>query len=44
MMLYKNMKAMICTPYGGTKFFDIVSGALQEDTIFVYMLPRLHER
>ena len=37
MMLYKNMKAMVCSPDGGTDFFDIVSRVLQEDTLVLYL-------
>ena len=29
MMLYKNMKAMVCSPDGNTNFFDIVAGILR---------------
>ena len=37
MLLYKNTKAMVCSPDGNTDFFDIVTGVLQEDTIALYM-------
>ena len=32
MMLYKNMKAMICLPDGNTEFFNIITGVWQGDT------------
>ena len=44
MMLYKNMKAVICSPDGNNDFFGIVIGVLEEDRLnrlFVYNLPRL---
>ena len=31
--IYKNTRAMICSPNGDTDFFDIVTGVLQEDTL-----------
>ena len=37
MMLYKNMKAMICSPDGDTDFFDIVTGVLRGDTLALYL-------
>ena len=37
MLLYKNTKAMVCSPDGNTDFFDIVTGVLQEDTIALYI-------
>ena len=33
MVLYKNMKAMVCLPYGDMDFFNIFVGVLQEDTL-----------
>ena len=36
MMLYKNMKAMVCSPDGDTDFFYIVTGVLQGDTFVPY--------
>ena len=38
MILYKNMKAMLCSPDGVTNFFKIVIGVLQGDTLAPYML------
>ena len=37
MMLYKNMKAMMCSPDGDIDFFDIVTGVLQGDTLAPYL-------
>ena len=37
MMLYKNMKAMVCSPNANTDFFDIVTGVLQGDTLAPYL-------
>ena len=37
MMLYKNVKAMVCSPDGDADFFDIVTGVLQGDTLAPYM-------
>ena len=38
MMLYKNLKAMICSPNGDTDFFDIFARVLQgEDTLAPYL-------
>ena len=36
-MLYKNMKTMICSPDGNTDFFNIVVGVYQGDTLLPYM-------
>ena len=36
MMLYKNLKAMVCLPNGDTNFFNIVAGGLQIDTLASY--------
>ena len=47
MMLYKNVKAMVCSPDGDTDFFHIFIGVLQGDTLAplsVYNLPRLCTR
>ena len=33
MMLYKNTKAVVCSPNGKTDFFDIVAGVRQRDTL-----------
>ena len=33
MMLYKNMKAMVCAPDGDTDFFRIAPGYLQIDIL-----------
>ena len=32
-MLYKKMKAMVCSSDGNTNFFDIAAGVLQGDTL-----------
>ena len=37
MMLYKNMKAMVCSPNSETNFFDIVIEVLQGDTLSLYL-------
>ena len=37
MILYKNMKAMVCPLDGDTDLFDIVTGILQGDTLAPYM-------
>ncbi len=37
MMLYKNAKAIVCSPDGDTNFFDIVAGVLQGDTLAPYL-------
>ena len=37
MMLYKNTKAMVCTPDGNTNFFNIVTGVLQGDALAPYL-------
>ena len=38
LLLYKkNTKAMVCSPDGNTKFFDIVAQILQGDTLTPYM-------
>ena len=37
MMLYKNMKAIVCSLDGDTHFFDIVAGILQEDILEIYL-------
>ena len=37
MMLYKNTKAIVCSPNGDTDFFDIVAGVLQGDTLAPYL-------
>ena len=36
MMLYKNMKAIGCSPDGDNDFFNIVTGVLQGDTLMPY--------
>ena len=33
MMLYKNTKVKVCSPYRDTEYFDIVAGVLQGDTL-----------
>ena len=40
MMLYKNSKAMVRSPYGDTDFFNITTGVLQGDTLapFLFIL------
>ena len=37
MMLYKNLRALVCSPNGDTEFFDIVAGVLQGDTLVPYL-------
>ena len=37
MMLYKDTKAMVCSPDGDTDFFDIAAGVLQGDTLAPYI-------
>ena len=37
MMLYKNTKVKVCSPDGGTDYFDIVAGVLQRDALAPYM-------
>ena len=38
MMLYKNTKAIVCSPNSDTNFFDIgVTGVLQRDTLAPYL-------
>ena len=37
MMLYKNTKVKVHSPDGDTKFFDIVIGMLQGDTLAPYL-------
>ena len=37
MILYKNTKIKVRSPDGDTNFFDIVSGALQGDTLVPYL-------
>ncbi len=36
-MLYKNEKAMFCSPDGNTVFVVIVTGVLQGDTLALYL-------
>ena len=36
-MLYKDTKAMICSPDENTDFVDIVAGVLQENTLASYL-------
>ena len=36
-MLYKDTKAMVCSPDGDTDFFDIVAGVLQGDILVTYL-------
>ena len=38
MILYKNTKAMVHSSNGNTDFFDIISGAVQGDTLAPYLL------
>ena len=38
MTLYKNMKAMVCSLDEDTDFFEIVTGVLQGDTLYPYLL------
>ena len=37
MMLYKNSKVKVCSPYGDTDYFDVVAGVLQRDTLAPYL-------
>ena len=37
MMVYKNMKALVCSPDCDTDFFNIVAGVLQGDTLAPYL-------
>ncbi len=37
MMLYKDTKAIICSPNSDTDFFNIVSGILQGSTLATYL-------
>ena len=37
MMLYKNTKAMVCSPDGDIDFFDIVIGVLQGDILVPHL-------
>ena len=37
MILYKNMKVMLCSPDGDTNLFNIVTGVLQGDTFAPYL-------
>ena len=37
MMLYKNMKAIVCSCNEDTDFFDIVPGVLQGDALVSYL-------
>ena len=41
-MFYRNTKVKVHAHGGDTNFFNIVAGVLQQDTIFVYNLPRRH--
>ena len=36
-MIYKNTKAMVCSPDGDIDFFDIFAGILQRDTLTSYL-------
>ena len=45
MMLYTNMKAIVCSPDDDTDFFNIVAGVFKRryiSAVSVYNLPRLH--
>ena len=37
MILYQDMKTMVCWPDGDAVFFDIVSWILQEDTLASFL-------
>ena len=37
MILYRNTKVKVCSPDGDTDYFDIVAGALQGDTLALYL-------
>ena len=37
MMIYKNMKTMVCSPDGDTDFFEIIAEVLQEETLAPYL-------
>ena len=41
-ILYRNTKVKVRSPDGDTEYFDIVAGVLQEDTLALYHLSRLH--
>ena len=36
-ILYRNTKVKVCSPDGGTEYFDIVAGVLQGDTLAPYL-------
>ena len=43
-MVYKNMKALVCSPDGNTDFFDIAVGVLQGDIapyLFIFCVDTL---
>ena len=44
MMLYKNTKAMICSPDSYTNFFFYIVRVLQEDTLALYLFISYSER
>ena len=37
MMLYKNTKAMVCSPDGDTDIFNIITRVLEADTLAPYL-------
>ena len=37
MMLYNNMKAIVCSPNEDTDFLDLIAGVLQGDILAPYM-------
>ena len=37
MILYENMKVMVCSPDGDSNYFNIVTGVLQGDTLAPYL-------
>ena len=41
MMLYRNKKVKVRSPDGDTDYFDIVAGALQDDTLVPYIFNLL---
>ena len=43
MMLYKDMKAMVCSPNSDIDFFDIVSGFLRRDIYWLAQSARAEE-
>ena len=44
MMLYRNTKVKVRSSDGNTDYYNIVAGALQEDTLapYLFIMSRLH--